>query len=111
MRDLATDMAAYEMTSWRTSFPELTQTMATKGAVMDVFGVIMLGVAGIGTLNLMLMAVYERTREIGVLGALGLKPGQVSRLFLLEGVMMGAIGALPASYWAGPQRRHGARGL
>ena len=94
MRDLAPDMAAYEMTSWRTSFPELTQTMATKGAVMDVFGVIMLGVAGIGTLNLMLMAVYERTREIGVLGALGLKPGQVSRLFLLEGVMMGAIGAL-----------------
>jgi putative ABC transport system permease protein len=41
----------------------------------------------------MLMAVYERTREIGVLGALGLKPGQIARLFLLEGVLLGAIGA------------------
>lgn len=94
MRDLAPAMASYEMTTWRTSFPELTQTMATKGAVMDVFGVIMLCVAGIGTLNLMLMAVYERTREIGVLGALGLKPAQITRLFLLEGITMGAVGAI-----------------
>jgi putative ABC transport system permease protein len=93
IRALEPAMASYEMTSWRTNFPELTQTMATKGLVMDVFGVIMLGIAGIGTLNLMLMAVYERTREIGVLGALGLKPGQIARLFLLEGVLLGAIGA------------------
>ena len=93
MRELAPTMAGYEMTSWRTNFPELTQTMATKTAGMDAFGVIMLCVAGIGTLNLMLMAVYERTREIGVLGALGLKPGQISRLFLLEGILMGVIGA------------------
>ncbi|MFH1085757.1 MAG: FtsX-like permease family protein [Chloroflexota bacterium] len=94
MRALAPSMAAYEMVSWRTNFPELTQTMATKGAVMEVFGVIMLVIAGIGTLNLMLMAVYERTREIGVLGALGLKPGQIAWLFLLEGIFMGVIGAL-----------------
>jgi ABC-type lipoprotein release transport system permease subunit len=94
MRALAPSMSAYEVTSWKTNFPELTQTMATKGAVMDVFGVIMLAITGIGTLNLMLMAVYERTREIGVLAALGLKPGQISWLFLLEGIMMGIIGAL-----------------
>ena len=93
MKVLAPSMEAYEMTSWKVNFPELTQTMATKGAAMDVFGVIMLAIAGIGTLNLMLMAVYERTREIGVLGALGLKPRQVSQLFMLEGVMMGVIGA------------------
>ena len=94
MRALAPDMAAYEMISWRDNFPELTQTMETKSAVMDAFGVIMLLIAGIGTLNLMLMAVYERTREIGVLGALGLKPAEISRLFLLEGVLMGVLGSL-----------------
>jgi ABC-type lipoprotein release transport system permease subunit len=93
MRALAPSMAAFEMTSWRTNFPELTQTMATKGAAMDIFGVIMLAIAGIGTLNLMLMAVYERTREIGVLGALGLRPSQISWLFMLEGILMGIIGA------------------
>ena len=93
MKSLAPRLTVYEMTSWKVNFPELTQTMATKGAVMDVFGVIMLAIAGIGTLNLMLMAVYERTREIGVLGALGLKPRQISRLFMLEGVLMGVLGA------------------
>jgi ABC-type lipoprotein release transport system permease subunit len=93
IRALAPSMASYEIDSWRTNFPELTQTMATKGAVMDAFGLIMLGIAGIGTLNLMLMAVYERTREIGVLGALGFRPSQISRLFLLEGIILGGIGA------------------
>ncbi len=38
------------------------------------------------------MAVYERTREIGVLGALGLKPRQISILFILEGALMGLVG-------------------
>jgi len=40
------------------------------------------------------MAVFERTREIGVLGALGVKPGQVMTLFLLEGTLIGLMGAL-----------------
>ncbi len=59
---------------------------------MDVFSVIILGIAAIGILNLLLMAVYERTREIGVLGALGLKPRQISLLFILEGTMIGLAG-------------------
>ena len=59
---------------------------------MDVFSVIILFIAGIGILNLLLMAVYERTREIGLLGALGLKPRQISILFLLEGALMGLVG-------------------
>jgi putative ABC transport system permease protein len=50
--------------------------------------------ACIGILNLMMMAVYERTREMGVLAALGLKGRQVLGLFLLEGGMIGAVGAL-----------------
>jgi len=94
LRSLGPRMTAWELSSWRENFPELTQTMATKGAAMNVFGFIMLGVAGIGTLNLMLMSVYERTREIGVLGALGLKPRQISLVFLTEGTLLGFIGAV-----------------
>ncbi len=94
IRALAPRLAGYEVASWRVNFPELAQTMAIKGAVMDVFGIIMLGIAGIGTLNLLLMAVYERTREIGVLAALGLKARQITLLFLLEGSLLGLLGAL-----------------
>ncbi|MCZ7674054.1 MAG: FtsX-like permease family protein, partial [Chloroflexi bacterium] len=50
-------------------------------------------IASIGILNLMLMAVYERTREMGVLAALGMKGRQITSLFLLEGTFIGAFGA------------------
>jgi ABC-type lipoprotein release transport system permease subunit len=81
-----------EVTSWQTNFPELQTALETKGQAMNIFGVIMLVIAGIGTLNLLLMAVFERTREIGVLGALGFRPGQITLLFLLEGGLMGLLG-------------------
>lgn len=82
----------FEISSWETSFPELQAALETKGGVMDIFSVIIIIIAGIGILNLLLMAVYERTREIGLLGALGVKPRQISMLFLLEGGMMGLVG-------------------
>ena len=40
------------------------------------------------------MAVYERTREMGVLAALGMKGRQITLLFLLEGTFIGVFGAV-----------------
>lgn len=83
-----------EVETWEASIPELRDTMQMKNTVMSIFGVVMLGIAAIGILNLLLMAVYERTREIGILGALGLKPRQIMFLFLAEGTLIGLSGAL-----------------
>jgi ABC-type lipoprotein release transport system permease subunit len=83
----------YEIESFQANYPELASTINTKSGVMNVFSVIIIAIAGVGILNLLLMAVYERTREIGVLGAMGLKPGQISLLFILEGMMIGLVGA------------------
>jgi ABC-type lipoprotein release transport system permease subunit len=85
-------LPGYEIQSWDTNFPQLRAAIETKSGVMNIFSVIILMIAGIGILNLLLMAVYERTREIGILGALGLKPRQISLLFILEGTMMGLVG-------------------
>jgi ABC-type lipoprotein release transport system permease subunit len=85
-------LPGFEIDTWRNNYPELLAAMSTKNAVMDIFSVIILLIAGIGVLNLLLMAVYERTREIGLLGAMGLKPRQISLLFILEGTMMGLVG-------------------
>jgi len=85
-------LSGYEIESWDVNYPELQSALSTKGGVMNIFSVIILLIAGIGILNLLLMAVYERTREIGILGALGLKPRQISLLFILEGTMMGLVG-------------------
>jgi len=92
IKTLSPSLPGYELASFEDSYPELQYALATKGQAMDIFSIIILGIAGIGILNLLLMAVYERTREIGVLGAMGLKPGQISVLFVLEGTMIGLVG-------------------
>jgi len=85
-------LPGYEIESFEDNYPELQAALGTKGAVMNIFSIIIIAIAGIGILNLLLMAVYERTREIGVLGALGLKPSQISLLFILEGTLIGLVG-------------------
>jgi len=87
-------LLGYEVESWEKNYPELKTTINRKSSVMNVFGVIIIAIAGIGILNLLLMAVYERTREIGLLGAMGLKPRQIATLFILEGTLIGVVGAV-----------------
>lgn len=84
----------YEVDSWQALNPELEQALQMNEQVMGVFGLIVLFIAGIGILNLLLMAVYERTREIGLMAAMGLKQRQILRLFLYEGTLIGLIGVL-----------------
>ena len=86
-------LPGYEIESFQANYPDLASTINTKTGVMNFFSVIIIAIAGIGILNLLLMAVYERTREIGVLGAMGLKPRQISLLFILEGTIIGLVGA------------------
>ncbi len=85
-------LPGYEIESFEANYPDLASAINTKGGVMNVFSVVIIVIAGVGILNLLLMAVYERTREIGVLGAMGLKPNQISLLFILEGMMIGLVG-------------------
>lgn len=86
-------LPGYEIDSWETLKPELRQTMDTKLAFTSFFGLVVVLIACIGVLNLMMMAVFERTREMGVLAALGMKGRQVMGLFLLEGTLIGVVGA------------------
>ena len=91
---IAPGLPNYEVDSIFSLRPEFAEALATDRAFGIMLGGIMLVMAGIGILNLMLMAVYERTREMGVLAALGMKGRQTMGLFLLEGAFIGLIGAV-----------------
>jgi putative ABC transport system permease protein len=94
VKQMRARLPGYEVDTWMASYPEIKRALDMDKYVMAIFGFIMLGIAAIGIFNLLMMAVYERTREIGVVGALGLKPRQISILFLLEGILIGAMGAV-----------------
>jgi ABC-type lipoprotein release transport system permease subunit len=94
MTVLQTQLPNYEIDSWQTLKGELKDTLNTKLAYTSFIGIVVIVIASIGILNLMLMAVFERTREMGVLAALGMKGRQIMGLFLLEGSLIGVVGAV-----------------
>jgi putative ABC transport system permease protein len=63
--------------------------------VMSFFIKLMLiAVVLISIMNVMIMAVYERIREIGTIAAIGTLPGKILSMFLVEGLCLGAMGAV-----------------
>ncbi|GAK56702.1 ABC-type lipoprotein release transporter, permease component [Candidatus Vecturithrix granuli] len=59
--------------------------------------VILIAIVLISILNVMVMAVYERVREIGTIAAIGTLPGKIRALFFCEGLSLGVIGATVGS--------------
>jgi ABC-type lipoprotein release transport system permease subunit len=90
---LKASLPGYEVDSWDTLRPEIREALDSKSVITGFFGFVVVFIASIGVLNLMMMAVYERTREMGVLAALGMKGRQIMGLYLLEGTMIGLVGA------------------
>jgi ABC-type lipoprotein release transport system permease subunit len=90
----ALDTSVYDVRSWKSMNKVLLQQIESD----NFFGIIIIGilylVIGFGIFGTVLMMVMERRREFSVMMALGLRPGRLIRIVLIETVMMGAIGAL-----------------
>ena len=72
----------------------LTQVTTTLTIFLGAIAGISLVVGGIGIMNIMLVSVTERTREIGIRKAIGAKRGDIMRQFLIEAVVMSILGGL-----------------
>jgi putative ABC transport system permease protein len=72
----------------------VSSVLGTIQAVLGGIAAISLVVAGVGIINTMTISVLERTREIGVLKALGAKGRDILFLFLSEAILTGVVGGI-----------------
>jgi len=75
-------------------FAEEMPDIQSSNAMLGGISLMAIIVGGLGVLNTMLMAVFERTREIGVLRALGWRRRAVLRMILQESVLLGLLGGI-----------------
>ena len=98
IRDLGYD--SYSNMEW---VAQVNSQMALIQLVMGAIGAVALLVAAINIANTMIMSIYERTKEIGIMKVIGCRLGDICLLFLLEAAILGVIGGVigvAASYGA-----------
>ncbi|MGD9390309.1 MAG: ABC transporter permease [Thioalkalispiraceae bacterium] len=87
------DKPAFDVHKWEKLSP--FSNIAQMIDMLDIFIKVMLvSIVLISIMNVMLMAVYERIREIGTIAAIGTIPSRILSLFVAEGLLLGVLGAI-----------------
>lgn len=73
---------------------QINSLFATARTIMALFGIIALIVAALGMFNTLTVSLLERTREVGLMKAMGMKSSEVRELFLTESMIMGFFGGV-----------------
>ncbi|MCG3173320.1 MAG: hypothetical protein GMKNLPBB_01498 [Myxococcota bacterium] len=79
--------------SWRELTPFFVDIMSLQNFIFNIIIAVLFLMVLTGIANTMLMTVFERTREIGAMMALGMRRATIIRLFLSEALVIGIIGA------------------
>lgn len=80
--------------SWRQASPAIAQIFDLLEPLVLIFAAIFFGLAGLLVVNTIYLGLLERTREFGVIVALGAGPGKVTRMVVLESLLLCLSGAL-----------------
>jgi lipoprotein-releasing system permease protein len=93
---LATELSQrlpYKVESWQQANAQLVSALNAQSVSTGVIRAVVLVVVVLGIASVLVVSVVQKRREIGILRAMGATQGQVLRIFLLQGAIVGAIGS------------------
>lgn len=73
---------------------QINSLFATAKTILALLGMVALAVAALGMFNTLTVSLLERTREVGLMKAMGMKSSEVQELFLTESMIMGFLGGV-----------------
>jgi putative ABC transport system permease protein len=95
-KKLLTEAGNYDAISLKEQIKTITTITSAITMALNVVGIIALVAASFGIINTLLMSVYERTQEVGLMKALGMRRAKVFMLFAVEAVLVGFWGSVIA---------------
>jgi lipoprotein-releasing system permease protein len=93
---LATELAQrfpYKVESWQEANAQLVSALNAQSISTGVIRAVVMIVVVLGIASVLVVSVVQKRREIGILRAMGATQGQVLRVFLLQGAIVGAVGS------------------
>ena len=85
--------ADLEVLPWQQAIPDIVEFVELDSAYSDGIWLVLGVIVAMGVVNTVLMSVMERVREFGVMMAVGMRPGRLALMVLLEGLVLGAVSA------------------
>ena len=83
----------YKIESWQESNAQLVSALNAQSVSTSIIRAVVLAVVVLGIASVLVVSVVQKRREIGILRAMGATRGQVLRLFLVQGAVVGALGS------------------
>ena len=96
-RALAQDLQRqfpYKVESWQESNAQLVSALNAQSVSTSIIRGVVLAVVVLGIASVLVVSVVQKRREIGILRAMGATRGQVMRVFLVQGAVVGAVGSV-----------------
>jgi lipoprotein-releasing system permease protein len=84
----------YKVESWQETNAQLVSALNAQSVSTLLIRVVVMIVVVLGIASVLVVSVVQKQREIGILRAMGTTRGQVMRIFLLQGALVGAIGSV-----------------
>lgn len=88
------EAGGYRTSSVVDTVGKINDLFGTIRFVLSILGMVALSVAALGMFNTLTVSLLEKTREVGLMKAIGMKSNEVKRLFLAESIVMGLAGGI-----------------